>query len=363
MHQFAPAAPPASLDHTRAMPPVSYPGPGDRDLVDLMAVIVVGDVDRDAVTTMITEHFSSLSSPSPARPRPVFDVPDHASPRYLVVSDKETTATAVQISNLRPARDQGSVGGYRKMMLDQLFAAMLGDRLDEVSQSPNPPFLRAAAGRALFPAPRTRDEAVLQALVSNDGVPRGLDALVTELQRVARFGFTASELARAKQAMMGGFERAVTESPDRESSSRADEYTRNFLEDEALPTIWQELAFHRRFLPGITLAEINALTSDWFPEANRLVVLSAPDGAGVQLPSETQLAAVVSAASAKRVERYVDAAAGKSVIKVPLKQTFFHTILTEKPDVSELMATMTLNRSGPRTQWLVEEIKYAPIVK
>ena len=77
---------------------------------------------------------------------------------------------------------------------------------------------------------------------------------MTELQRVARFGFTPTELARAKQAMMGGFERAVTESPDRESSSRADEYTRNFLQSEALPTIWQELAFHRRFLPGLTLA-------------------------------------------------------------------------------------------------------------
>ena len=67
------------------------------------------------------------------------------------------------------------------MMLDQLFADMLGARLDELSQSANPPFLRAAADRGLFPAPRTRDEAVLQALVSNDGVARGLDALVTEL--------------------------------------------------------------------------------------------------------------------------------------------------------------------------------------
>ena len=135
-----------------------------------------------------------------------------------------------QLSDLRPARNQGSVGGYRDIMRDQLFADMLGDRLDELGQGANPPFLRAAADRRLFPAPRTRDEATLQALVSNDGVARGLDALVTELQRVAQFGFTATELARAKQAMMLGYERSVTESPDRESASRADEYTRNFLE-------------------------------------------------------------------------------------------------------------------------------------
>ncbi|MBZ5557123.1 MAG: insulinase family protein [Acidobacteriia bacterium] len=284
---------------------------------DLMAVIVAGDVDRDAVVTMIKEHFSSLSSPSPERPRPAFDVPEHPGTRTAVVTDKETTATAVQISDLRPARNQGSVGGYREIMLDQLFADMLGARLDELGQSANPPFLRAAAGRGLFPAPRTRDEAVLQALVSNDGAARGLDALVTELQRVARFGFTATELARAKQAMMLGSERVVTESPDRESASRADEYTRNFLEDEALPTIWQELAFHRRFVPTITLGEVNALTGDWFPERNRLIVVSAPDTAGVVLPDEAQLAAIVKAASAKRLQAYVDAAAGQRLMATP----------------------------------------------
>ena len=82
---------------------------------------------------------------------------------------------------------------------------------------------------------------------------------MTELKRVAAFGFTATELDRAKQANLAGSERVVEESPDRESSSRADEYTRNFLQREALPTIWQELAFHRRFLPEITLSEMNAL--------------------------------------------------------------------------------------------------------
>jgi zinc protease len=298
---------------------------------DLMAVIVTGDVDRDSVVKMIRQHFSSLVNPSPSRPRPAFDVPEHPGTRYTVVTDKETTATAVQFSNLRPARNQGSVGGYRAIMLDQLFAAMLGARLDELSQRENPPFLRAVADRSLFPMPRTRDQAILQALVSNDGVARGLDALVTELQRVARFGFTATELARAKQDRMAGYERVVTESPDRESESRANEYTRNFLQGEALPTIWQELAFHRRFVPGITLAEINALTADWFPERNRLVVVSAPDTTGVVLPDQTQLAAVVKTAAARKIEAYVDAGAGEKLMDAPpARGTIVKT--TARPD-------------------------------
>ncbi len=283
---------------------------------NLMAVIVVGDVDRTAVAALIRQHFSSLTNPAPERPRPAFDLPEHPATRYAVVTDRETTATAVLFSNLRPARNQGSVGGYRDIMLDQLFAEMLSARLAELSQGANPPFLGAAAGRALFSNPRTRDEAVLQALVANDGVPRGLEALITELQRVARFGFTATELERAKRARMAGYERMVSESTDRESSSRADEYTRSFLQGEALPTIWQELAFHRRFVPAITLAEINALAGEWFPEQNRLVVVMAPEGTGT-VPDQAQLAAVVKSASAKRLEPYVDAAAGLTLMDTP----------------------------------------------
>jgi zinc protease len=237
----------------------------------------------------------------------------------------------VAISVLRPARNQGSVGGYRDLILDQLFEAMLDARLNELGQGQNPPFLRAASDRRLFQTPRTKDEAMIQALVAGDGVARGLEALETEIERVTRFGFTATELDRAKQAMMLGYERVVTESPDRESASRADEYTRNFLQSEALPTIWQELAFHKRFVPGVTLAEVNGLSRDWFPQDNRLVIVSAPDAAGVVLPTEDQLAAVAKAASAKKLEAYVDTAAGKALMETtPTPGTIVKT--TPQPD-------------------------------
>jgi zinc protease len=220
-------------------------------------------------------------------------------------------------------------------MKDQLFADMLGDRLDEVGQSANPPFLAVPALTAL-PTPTTKDEATLEALVSNGGVTRGLDALITELQRVSRFGFTATELARAKQSMMLSYERSVTESPDRESASRADEYTRNFLQSEALPTIWQELAFHRRFLPDITLTEMNALSGEWFPTRNRLVVVSAPEAADAGLPGAAQLAAAVETASARKLEPHVDSAAGLALMDAPPQAgTIVKTTLHAETGITE----------------------------
>jgi zinc protease len=303
---------------------------------DLMAVIVVGDVDREAVVRQIKERFSGLTTPSPARPRGAFDVPDRPGTRYGVFADKETPATVVRVSSLRPARSQGTVGGYRDLIRDQLFAVMLTDRLAEIGTGPNPPFLRAVAGRALFPAPRTRDEAVIQALVSPGGIARGLEALITEIERVERFGFTPGELTRATQARLSDYERAVNESPDRESDSRADEYTRNFLQGEALPTIWQELAFHRRLVPGITLEEINALARDWFADTNRLVVAVAPESAAAALPTEAQLAQAVANASARDLAPYVDVAAGRSLMETPPRPgTIVKTALRPDAGITE----------------------------
>jgi zinc protease len=213
---------------------------------------------------------------------------------------------------------------------------MLGARLDEIGQGANAPFLKAAADRSLFPLSRTRDEAVLEALVSEKDIPRGLEALVTELQRVARFGFTATELDRERQAMMSSYERAATESPDRESTSRADEYTRNFLQGEALPTIWQELAFHRRLLPGITLADVNALAKEWFPDSNRLVLVSAPEGTGATLPDQAQLAAVVKAASVKTLQPYADATSSEPLIaKPPARGAIVKTTMRPEAGITE----------------------------
>src|SRR5205807_9227473 len=121
---------------------------------------------------------------------------------------------------------------------------------------PDAPFTLAFAGRGAFIG-RTKDAATLFALVKEDGIERGLDALLTEAERVARFGFTATELERQRQAVLRNYERLALEKENRQAGSRADEYVRNFLQDEALPSADDEYALHKRFLPEVTLDEIN----------------------------------------------------------------------------------------------------------
>ena len=269
---------------------------------------------------MIKEHFSSLTSPSPERPRPAFDVPDHPGTRYAVVTDKETTATAVELSDLRPARNQGSVGGYRDIMLDQLFGA-------HARRPARRARVRARTRRFSAP-PRTagcsrrrgrETRRCFRRSSSNDGV----DARARRARHRAaarRAIRLHRDRARSREAGDDGAAPSAS-SPKAPTASRraAPTSTRGISsQSEALPTIWQELAFHRRFVPGITLAEVNAL-------AARLVSRAEPPRRRLRARSGRRRPARPGAARGGRQDGrrrssskpYVDAAAGQALMDAP----------------------------------------------
>ena len=156
-----------------------------------MAVIAVGDFDKAAIEKMITTHFAAIPAANKPRTRTSFDVPDHSGTTYAIATDKEANTTSVEVDALLPKRPEGPVRTYRQQIVDRSFAGMLSARLSELTQKPDAPFTLAFAGRGRFIG-RTKDSATLTALVKEDGVERGLDALLTESERVARFGFTAT---------------------------------------------------------------------------------------------------------------------------------------------------------------------------
>ena len=281
---------------------------------DLMAVVVVGDFDKAAIEKLVTNHFSKIPASKNPKPRKDYDVPDRSGTGYAIVTDKEMTATTVEVDNTLPGREQGSVGVYRQKIVDRLFSLMFGSRFSELAQKPDSPLLFAGVGRGTFLS-RSKDQASMFAQVKEGAIERGLDTLLGEMERVARFGFTATELERQKQNVLRNYERNVMEKENRLASSRAEEYVRNFLQKETLPSAEDEYALHQRFLPEITLDEINRLAKAWFPDTNRIVVIRAPEKAGLTVPDEAKLAEVIKGVSSKELKPYVDTIAATTLLE------------------------------------------------
>jgi len=302
---------------------------------DLMAVVAVGDFDKAAMEKMITTHFGSIPAATKPRPRQEFDVPDHAETAYAIATDKEASGTVVELETLLPSRPQKTVADYRQQTVDNLFSGMLSARFAEITQQPNAPFLNAGAGRNNFFA-KSKDTATLVAIVKEDGIERGLEALLNEAERVARFGFTATEFDRQKQDVLRNYEQYALEKENTESGQRAAEYIRNFLDAEPLPSADDEYALHKKFLPGITLDEVNKLAKEWFPDRNRIVIVEAPEKPGVVIPDQTKLAAVLKSAGSKDLKAYVDSASGSALLEgAPAAGTVTKTVTKEAIGVTE----------------------------
>jgi zinc protease len=302
---------------------------------DLMAVVAVGDFDKAAIEKMVTAHFASIPAAANPRPRPTSDVPDHSDTAFAIATDKENNTTSVEIDTLLPARPQGLVGEYRQKTVDRLFSGMLSARLSEIAQQPDAPFVVAFGFRGSFFA-RSKDSASLRALVKEGNIERGLDSLVSEAERVARFGFTATELERQKLSVLRNYERNALEKENRPSGSRADEYVRNFLTNETLPSADDEYSLHKRFLPEITLAEINKLAKEWFPAQNRMIVVQAPEKSGLVIPDRAKLAAVLKAATTKDLKPYVDVVTSAALLEsTPAPGSIVKTSTKEAVGITE----------------------------
>jgi zinc protease len=301
---------------------------------DMMAVIAVGDFNKANMEFAIRSHFGSIPAATSPRPRPTYTVPAQTGTTYSVLTDPEATNTRISATSTMAAREQMSIGSYRQHMVEQLFSAMLSVRLGEISQAPNAPFLRAQADRDLFV--RTIEVTSLDALVAKGSVERGLSALFSELARVERFGFTAPELARMKLNLQRGLERAVVEKDKSPSGPLADEFIRNFIQDEPIPGIVYEYGLNQRFLPEITLAEVNAVAKGFMPDRNRLVAISAPEADKPTLPNDVKLAGVISTTDAERLTAYVDTVSNRPLLaRAPTAGSVAGTTSTDTLGITE----------------------------
>ena len=302
---------------------------------DLMAVIAVGDFDRARMVELIKRHFASIPVPPGAPPRPSYPVPDHDGTLFAIATDKETSESVVAVYHKLPLRDQSTVASYRQMLVERLFNSMLNERLVEITQKPGAPFLGAVSSQGRFIG--SKEVYVLSALVEGGGIARGLRALYTEGERVARFGFTATELERQKSEMMRVFENALAEKETEDSGTYAEEFSRSFLQGEATPGIQYEYDLHVHFLPGITLDETNRLAKEWMTERNRVIMANAPEKEGAGAPSEKELLAVLEEVKREEIAPYKD-----TTTDAPL--------LPGMPEPGEVVSSRTIAEAGI-TEW------------
>ena len=282
---------------------------------DLEAVVVVGDFDQKAMVKQVTEMFSKIPEPKNPRKEPEYDIPNHKETLVSVVTDKEAQYAVAQVYYKHPLKKSKTIGDYRQGIVESLYNAMINDRLAELTQKENPPFLMANSGYGALFGPKSVYSSV--AVCQNGKIEEGLKAVLTENERVLKFGFTQTELERQKAAMLTSIENLFKEREKQKSNGYAEEYKRNFLTtEEPFPGIENEYKYYQAFIPEIKLEEVNALAAKWISKENRVVILTAPEIEGVAVPTEADIRRYLDEVEKTPIEPYADNVTDKPLIPV-----------------------------------------------
>lgn len=302
---------------------------------DLQAVIAVGDFDPQKVEQLIKDNFSGLTNPPGEKPRLKYTVPATPGTKVKIATDKEYPYTLAEIIVRHPGTTVKTVADYLQSMRIALFNQMMNARLGELMQKPVPPFLYGYASYESFTGNQDAFISVAEAK-STEQLHGALQALLDEIERARKFGFTETELDRAKQNALTQMENSWKEKDKTASVSFVQEYQRNFLKGEAIPGIDFEYNFYKNNIDKIKLSEINALAGKFISNQNRAVVVGAPDKEKAKLPSPQTLLSWVNA-TGKNITPYVD-----NVSKIPLLEKVPEGTKTVSESKDEAIGTTTL---------------------
>ncbi len=271
---------------------------------DLMAVMAVGDFDKDEIEKKIKEQFSRIEPVKNPKERKDYEVPSQGKPLVSVATDKEMPQSTVILyfKNKRP--ELGTYRSYRTNIKKQLFSQMLTQRLQELTREAEPPFMYGAGGISNFLADLEAFNMI--AVTQSDGIMKGSEALMKETFRALQHGFIESELERAKKQYLRRIENYYNERDKTESMDYTEEYFRNFMFGEGFPGIAYEFAMTKKFLPEIKVDEINEISKKYIDEKDLVITVSAPEKEDVEVPNEDQLLAKYREVKDMDIEPYED---------------------------------------------------------
>ena len=285
---------------------------------DYQAVIVVGDVDVDAVESKIKTLMSDIPAPAADAPqKEAYTVPDNEEPIVSIYTDPEMQGTRVQLFIKRPATPEqynNLLYGELINILQSYVMTMENARLQEIAMQPDAPFLGAGMGPGdVFGVIPTLEMTSYAAMTKDGELNRGFEALYTEMEKVRRHGYTQGEFERAQENLMRQIERQYANRNDRRNNEYVQLYLNNYRKNSPIPDAQTEWQMDSLLIRSLDVETVNAFAQQQLTPTNQVIVVTAPEKEGLAAPTEAELLAIREKVMSSEVEAYED-----NVVKEPL---------------------------------------------
>lgn len=276
---------------------------------DQQGIVIVGDFDVDVMEKKVIDLFSKIEMPENAAERTYAPVSDNVEPKYITFEDPELQRTLIQLSFKKeklPFEFRNSVEGYvQSYVVESILSAMINNRLSEMSQKADCPFVYAGVSFDNYWVAKTKYSFNVT-IIPKDDVKSAFEVAMSEIVRACKTGFNDSELQRVKDQMLSSYEKMYNEREKTDSDDRAQEIIRHFIDNEPAPGIEAEYQMMQQMLPMIPVQIFNDFAKQILTKENQVLLVSQPQVEGKTLPAKEEMLSILNNAMNAEYEAYVD---------------------------------------------------------
>ncbi|MCQ2333552.1 MAG: insulinase family protein [Paludibacteraceae bacterium] len=244
---------------------------------DNQAIIVVGDIDVDAIEAKIRDLWKDVPARTNRGERPYYTIDDNDEPIVSLVQDDEAQTSICRVFFKQPCLPEALCGTQQQMYLNlanSLMWSVIDERFADIALDPNSPILQG--GASYGDLVKTKDAFSVIAVAKQGQEVEAYQLLLTEIERLSRYGITDAELERAKAELLSQYENDYNDRASRQNQSYAREYIRYYLDHTYIPGIEFEFEGAKQLLPHVDAATINKLLTHYISDKNVIIAFQGP---------------------------------------------------------------------------------------
>ncbi|MBN2597450.1 MAG: insulinase family protein [Marinifilaceae bacterium] len=279
---------------------------------DLQAVVVVGDLEVEELEHKVKTLFSGIPLQENAAPRLYEEIPNHKEALFCRAKDKEANSKEISLYYKKDIFKEKDEKYQRSNFVQSLYSSMLMNRFSELLQDTSAANLSMQAGFASLG--RLRSAFYLRILPKENQTAKAFTQLMMEVERVNRYGFSASELERTKKEWLRSYESYYIERAKISNDQWAKKLQQYFLKAEPLTSIEVECETAKTIITQISLAEINTMAKTLLTSENRVMTVTGPEKEETEYLAEEDFDEIISQVSKANIEDYKDDAGENALI-------------------------------------------------
>lgn len=269
---------------------------------DLQALIVVGDVDVNAVEKQIAQLFSDLKPPVRPISRPDYKVELKAEKDFVKLSDAQIGQATIQFYFKKEGFTRSTEQDFKRELTERLTNMLLAKRFQEVYSNDAPAYL--GANGSISPLIANVDALTLSMIVDPEKVDASFTSFWTEVERIVRFGFSKEEIQSATERLTRSMEIALSESDKVKSADYAEAYLQHFLKGDAYLTIEERDRLVKQNINQIGPKQIAEYLQTYFKSKDQSVIVLSSKALEAKMPDQQLLNAWISKVEKTEIKPY-----------------------------------------------------------